>query len=223
MKNTAGTILAGAQPDNPNKSQSLAGHDSTSKSNRRSSKDAESVPEQVNQFQLQSAQGSRSVSTAERGVFDNRDLASTAMRSLKPPITTETERGAANRQSGKRGGATEGNSPSSPSGTAGNDNPFTRPNAGTASIRKAERKEDGKSGASTLSGTQANPGGKLSAGQAGLLALKPIPSGNNAASSAEQSWDYPARWSASERALAKEKMPPGLKSYIAEYFKAIHP
>ena len=35
--------------------------------------------------------------------------------------------------------------------------------------------------------------------------------------------DYPSRRIAAERALSRENIPPGLKKYIAEYFRAIQP
>jgi hypothetical protein len=221
-KNPSKSNPAGSQADNLGKSQSFIGNDSASGSGHHSSKDAESTPEQSNPFRQQSAQGPRGVSTADRGASDSRGLASATTIFSKPKIMPEPEKRDPNLQPGKLGDASEGNKPSSRGGAAGDNFP-ARPDAGAASIRKAERAGGGQSSSSALSGTQANPGGKPSAGQAGILSSKPIPSGNNAASQAERSLDYPALWPATERALAKEIMPPGLKSYIAEYFKAIHP
>jgi hypothetical protein len=212
--------------DNPaskqEKSMSLPAYDSASGSGRGLSKDVTSAPEPDNQFRQQSTQGPPIASTADRGVSGTRDLESATAVSSNPRIMPEPGNGAANRPSSP-GGAAEENRASSRGNAVNKDNSITRSDAGAAGIRKADRGEGGEQSTAARSGGQATPGGNLPAGQAGLLFPTPIPSVNNAASEAGQSLDYPARWSAAERALAKEKMPPGLKSYIAEYFKAIHP
>jgi hypothetical protein len=91
-----------------------------------------------------------------------------------------------------------------------------QPNAGAASIRKAE-KGGGASANALLSPDSKASGKTIPAGQGqGSLTKK------DAAFQNEYMQNYPAVWSAAEQALAKENIPPGMKKYIIDYFNAIH-
>jgi hypothetical protein len=214
------TEQEGSRTNNPAKMQPsmIAG----SEAGRPLLKESVAVPEPADPSGLQSAQGPPAVPIPDRGAADNRNLTAAAAIFAKSQIMPEPEKGSTNRQSAKPGETAEGNKMSGRERASGR-NPPVQPNAGAASIRKAERGGNGQAGASAHGGTQENPGGALPAGRTGLLSPKPIQSGSNAVSPADPLLNYPALLPAAERALAKEKMPPGLKSYIAEYFKAIHP
>ena len=99
-----------------------------------------------------------------------------------------------------------------------------RANAGAASIRRAEKQSDRQSGAQVVSKAEDTSASGLKSRQIGSPSGKRVDNnGVNAEFRAAYSQNYPALWSSAEQALSKEKYPPGLKRYIADYFKAIHP
>lgn len=95
---------------------------------------------------------------------------------------------------------------------------------GAASIR-----ESGRRAGSQAAGTRAAPGAPGNAGSAVSLkqtmqSSAPLGlSKNDAAFLARHAQDYQTFWLATEAALAKDKIPPGFRKYIADYFAAIHP
>jgi hypothetical protein len=103
-----------------------------------------------------------------------------------------------------------------PANAAATNKDMMQPNAGVASVRKAE-KGGGAPASARLSRDQKDAGKALAAGQG-----KSTLPGNNALFRSEYMQNHPAVWSAVEQALAKENIPPGMKKYIIDYFNAIH-
>ncbi len=90
-------------------------------------------------------------------------------------------------------------------------------NAGASSVRKADKNGGAPANARQSSDPKAE-GNALAAGQGKSVVTKKDTAFQN-----EYMNNYPAAWSATEQALAKENIPPGMKKYIIDYFNAIHP
>jgi hypothetical protein len=222
-KNAPKANSAKNQADISGKTQPFASDESTSESDRRSSqtnltREFENIPQQT---YLQSAKQPPTTPIPDRGIANRQEGSSAAAVSSKPGNRFESERRAKDHQSGTIKGTTRADKTYSHDSVPDAD--ASRPNAGAESIRKAERDGNGKSGSPALSKTKPNVGATLSGGQAEHSLNKQIMTGNDARFWDEYSRDYPALLFAVEQALQKEKIPPGFKKYIADYFKAIHP
>jgi hypothetical protein len=206
--------------NNSDQSQSLTAYNSDSEPNRRLPRDMKGVSDRANPFQSQSMQGTPVTSTPDKSIADTRKEAAATF--LRSPARSNADRSAENHPADKPGNTSAGNLAPPRGGSAG-DNSFHRPDAAAASIRRAEKSPGGQPGAAAFAEAPAKAGAQQPAGQSGLVSLKSTQTKTEAADQVEYSWDYPALRSAAERALAKEQIPPGLKRYIADYFKAIHP
>jgi hypothetical protein len=95
--------------------------------------------------------------------------------------------------------------------------------SGAASIRASEGRGNAHpAGTADASGTESNGGRGVAVGNStGLPGTQRLSKGD-ADFLARYAKDYQGYWLAAEGALAKEKIPPGFKQYIADYFAAIH-
>jgi hypothetical protein len=92
-------------------------------------------------------------------------------------------------------------------------------------VRAADKRGTQGAGSSTTRSAESSSGGLLSGkGIAQSSDRKPL-TGKDAAFLSRYSYsrDYQEFRLAAEKAMTKEKIPPGLRKYIADYFKAIHP
>jgi hypothetical protein len=105
--------------------------------------------------------------------------------------------------------------------TAAEDLSF-RSSAGAASIRKSERERGDGASVPTLFGKE-RKSGMLSGGQTSQSSNQKNGIFPHVVRPGAYSRENPALGSAVEQALQKEKIPPGFKKYIADYFRAIHP
>lgn len=95
-----------------------------------------------------------------------------------------------------------------------------RTDAGAASIRRAGK----TAGTGASAQSAAASGGEMSAGgQRGQSTNLPDKTRMGESRADRLAREDPALRFAAERALRKEKIPPGFKKYIADYFRAIHP
>jgi hypothetical protein len=221
-KNAQKAVSAKSPTNSPEKENLSVFIGSNSESGRRSpqgdsTRELHNIPDQV---RLQPAQGMPRTPAPDRGAAGRPEGFPKTSVSSEHGLRRESEKGAGNLPSGRIESASE-NESHSREGIASADAAL-RSDAGAASIRKAERTGGKQTGASVLSAATSDAG-LLSGGQTGQLSNNNSLTRNKDPLSYRYARENPALWLAVEQALQKEKIPPGFKKYIADYFRAIHP
>ncbi len=98
-----------------------------------------------------------------------------------------------------------------------------RSSAGISDRKKIGNAEEAAAGMQQAPAPENNAGDVPAAGKSMQAAGTNPDPGQDASLRKRLSSNYPSRWSAAERALSRENIPPGLKKYIADYFRAIQP
>lgn len=219
-QNAKNTNMAKRHINSPGRAQASADNPSNTQSGRNSLPQGfdRALNSDSEQTQIQPVQGPPSTSKPDDGDGRPQGGLSIASGASKPEI--ENGSADASVQGGKKVPVPQDKGYSN-GGSTIPDVSF-RPNAGARSVRKSSQ-VSGQYANTSASLKEVANGGSISGGRSGRSLNKSAFIRKDVRFSGELSLENPAFWLAVEQALQKEKIPPGFKKYIADYFRAIHP
>jgi hypothetical protein len=140
------------------------------------------------------------------------------------PLASTPAQPASPDRRGTQGGTQTSQAQARPQDRDGDASGPSRSSSGAASIRAATKPDAGSSTAA-IGAAEAGRGTKGSAASGGAMqpAGLPVISRPDAAFIARYASEYASYRLAAEQALTREKIPPGFRKYIADYFASIHP